>query len=110
MHVEDMAAATVFVMEHIDVSDLEKMFTGTSDPSAMPYFLNIGTGHENTIHDVAYLIKKITGFSGELVWDPSKPDGTPRKLLDIRRLKDAGFTHKFGLAEGIATVYREYRS
>lgn len=109
MHVEDMAAATVFIMEHIDVADLIKMVENNNSQSSVPYFLNIGTGQENTIREVAYLIKKITGFSGDLLWDPTKPDGTPRKLLDIRRLQDAGFKHHFGLEEGIATVYNEYR-
>jgi GDP-L-fucose synthase len=110
MHVEDMADATVFIMEKVDATDLEKMFASNTTRSAIPYFLNIGTGKEDTIHDVAYLIKDIIGFSGELAWDPSKPDGTPRKLLDISRLHNAGFTHQYGLKEGITKVYHEYRS
>jgi len=110
MHVDDMAAAAVFIMEEIDVEDLGKMFADRSPQSPLPYFLNIGTGQENTIRDVAYLIKKITGFSGDLSWDPSKPDGMPRKLLDISRLREAGFTGKYGLEEGIARVYKEYSS
>lgn len=108
MHVEDMASATLFIMENIDVSNLEKIFVNKILQSAMPYFLNIGTGQENTIYDVALLVKKIIGFSGNLSWDPAKPDGTPRKLLDISRLRNAGFTHQFGLEEGLSMVYNEY--
>ncbi|GAB4142931.1 MAG: GDP-L-fucose synthase [Bacteroidia bacterium] len=91
LHVDDMADACVHVM-------LNWNHEG---------FLNIGTGEDISIKDLALLIKKITGFSGELKFDASKPDGTPRKLTDVSKLHALGWKHKITLEEGIASVYRE---
>ena len=123
MHVDDMAAACVFVMENINASDLyvnqssvtsqqsavtSKQSQVASHTSSRTSFLNIGTGEDLTIREVAKLIKNIVGFSGEIQWDPSKPDGTPKKLLDLTRLDRTGFRPSFTLSEGIKSVYKTY--
>src|ERR1043165_9444309 len=89
MHVEDMAGACFFVMQHYN------------DRS----FLNVGTGEEISIKDLSLLIKEIVGFKGELKFDPGKPDGTPRKLMDSSRLHTLGWKHKLALREGLQKTY-----
>jgi GDP-L-fucose synthase len=73
-----------------------------------PHFLNIGTGEEVSIRELALKIKKMIGFKGEIVFDISKPDGTMRKTIDITLLKSLGYTHKFNLDRGLAEVYTSY--
>ena len=73
-----------------------------------PGFVNIGTGTDLTIKDLALLIKKIIGFEGELNFDSSKPDGTPRKLMDVSRLHNLGWRHKIELEEGIKLAYEDF--
>jgi GDP-L-fucose synthase len=73
-----------------------------------PGFVNVGTGEDISIRDLALLVSGIVGYSGELVQDTSRPDGTPRKLLDISRLRDIGWQSRISLAEGIAQTYRWY--
>ncbi|HET9277835.1 MAG TPA: GDP-L-fucose synthase, partial [Flavitalea sp.] len=75
-----------------------------------PGFINIGTGIDIQINDLAALVKDIVGFSGEIRNDTSKPDGTPRKLMDVSRLKQLGWSPRIELAEGIRKVYREFQS
>jgi GDP-L-fucose synthase len=94
MHVDDLAEACYFLMENYNE----------------PGFINIGVGEDISIRDLAGLIQGIVGFQGELKFDTSKPDGTPRKLLDISKLKKTGFGAKIGLKEGISSVYSIYRS
>jgi GDP-L-fucose synthase len=91
MHVDDLAHACVHLMHHY--SDLR--------------FVNVGSGEEISIKDLAYLIKDTVGFKGNLSFDSSKPDGTPRKLMDSSRLKNLGYTHRISLAEGIKSVYEQ---
>ncbi|NJX17353.1 GDP-L-fucose synthase, partial [Tamlana crocina] len=69
--------------------------------------VNIGTGKDISIKDLAGMIKNITGFSGGISWDTSKPDGTPRKLLDISLIHSLGWKHSIELEEGIRKVYEE---
>jgi GDP-L-fucose synthase len=69
--------------------------------------LNIGTGEDISIKDLALLIKDIVGYTGELHFDASKPDGTPRKLMDVSKLHTLGWQHKIDLADGIRAVYEE---
>mgnify|MGYP005996056087 FL=1 len=71
--------------------------------------LNIGTGEDISIKELALLIKSIVGFEGELIFDSSKPDGTPRKLMDVSRLHKLGWKHKIDLKEGIERVYSEFK-
>jgi GDP-L-fucose synthase len=70
--------------------------------------LNIGTGTDLTIRELASLVKRITGFGGEIVFDTSKPDGTPRKLLDVSRLHQIGWKHSTDLEQGLQLTYRDY--
>ncbi len=91
LHAVDMARACVFLMKHYEGTD----------------FINIGTGKDLTINDLAILIKEITGFDGEIYFDTSKPDGTPRKLLDTSRLEALGWAYRIELADGIREVLKE---
>ena len=73
-----------------------------------PGLVNIGTGEDISIKDLALLIKDIVGFKGELKFDTTKPDGTPRKLMDVSKLTKLGYKYKISLEEGINAVYAEY--
>lgn len=99
LHVDDMAEACVFVMETISADNL--YHRGISH-------INVGTGEDIPIRDLAVMIKDIVGFKGKIVYDPSKPDGMPKKLLDLSRLNGYGWKYKIGLEEGIREVYRWY--
>jgi GDP-L-fucose synthase len=92
LHVDDLAAATLFVLEH---NVTEGLF-------------NVGVGEDLSIRELAECICKVAGFEGELVFDASKPDGTPRKLLDVSRLAQMGWHATIGLEEGIASTYRNF--
>lgn len=92
LHVDDLADACVFLMHRYD----------------QPEIINIGVGKDITIGELAALIKKIVGFPGEIVWDTSKPDGTPRKLLNVNHLSELGWQAHIGLEEGLAATYRWY--
>lgn len=92
LHVDDLAAATLFVLEH---NVTEGLF-------------NVGVGEDLSIRELAECICKVAGFEGELVFDASKPDGTPRKLLDVSRLAQMGWHATIGLEEGLASTYREF--
>ena len=94
MHVDDLAEACFFLMQNYNE----------------PGFINIGVGEDISIFNLARLIQEIVGFQGELKFDTSKPDGTPRKLMDISRLNKTGFTARIGLREGISLVYDSYKS
>ena len=101
---EDMADACVFIMEQID-------FTDTFDEHSKEIrntHMNIGTGKDISIKDLAVLIKDIVGFDGELTFDHSKPDGTFRKLTDVSKLNTLGWRHKVELADGIKKLYDWY--
>lgn len=71
-------------------------------------FINIGTGHDLSIKDLALLVKRIIGYEGEIKFDTSKPDGTPRKLMDVSKLHSLGWKHKIELAEGIELAYEDF--
>ena len=94
LHVDDMAAACLHLMEHYDG----------------PEQVNVGTGEDVTIKELSELVAEIVGYSGELEWDTSKPDGTPRKLLDVSKLGDAGWTAQIGLRQGITDTVEWYRT
>jgi GDP-L-fucose synthase len=102
LHVDDMAAACVYIMESIDASILFDKY-GLSH-------INIGTGNDISIKELAMLIKEVVGCKAELAFDSSKPDGTPRKLLDVSRLHKMGWKHKMSLEEGIRKTYEWYIS
>lgn len=89
LHVDDLANACVFLLNN---------YSGETH-------VNVGTGVDITIKDLALMVKKIVGFEGELVFDSSKPDGTPRKLMDVSKINSLGWKHTIGLEEGIKRVY-----
>jgi GDP-L-fucose synthase len=94
LHVDDMAAAVLHLMEHYDG----------------PEQVNVGTGSDVTIKEIAETIASIVEFEGETVWDTTKPDGTPQKLLDVSKLADAGWTAGIGLEDGLRTTIDWYRT
>ena len=89
LYVDDLAAAVLFLLEQYDSSEI----------------INVGCGEDISIRELAQLICDVVGFRGELKWDGSKPDGTPRKLLDISRIKDLGWEPTIALRDGIARLY-----
>jgi GDP-L-fucose synthase len=93
LHADDLADAIFFLMQHYDE----------------PGFINIGTGKDIEIKELALLIKKITGFDGGINLDETKPDGTPRKLMDVQKLAGKGWIAKISLEEGIRKVYEDYK-
>jgi GDP-L-fucose synthase len=109
MHSHDMAEACVFVMENADINDIIGMNQNSRQPDFYPpHFLNIGTGEEITIKQLAQKLKKLTGFNGEILFDKSKPDGTMRKATDITLLKNLGFIHRFDLDRGLKMTLAAY--
>ena len=91
LHVDDLADACLFLMKNYNEKE----------------FLNIGVGHDISIIDLAKMVKEIVGFEGEIVLDKTKPDGTPRKLMDVLRIKELGWESIIGLEHGIRKVYLE---
>jgi GDP-L-fucose synthase len=89
LHVDDLASACLFLLEHYD----------------SPEIINVGCGEDISIRELAELICDVVGFDGELAWDATKPDGTPRKLLDITKLRNLGWQPTIPLREGIAQTY-----
>jgi GDP-L-fucose synthase len=105
LYSDDMADACVYLMSLPD-SEFEQPFSNKN----MPPLFNIGCGKEITIKELAELVKDVVGFRGDIVWDTSKPDGTPQKLLDVQRINAMGWHAKTDLKEGIEKSYRDYLS
>lgn len=93
LHVDDLAEACVYLMNNYNES----------------LFLNVGTGEDLSIKELALMIKDVVGYSGDLEFDSSKPDGTPRKLMDVSRLHALGWKHKIELKDGIKSVYEDVK-
>jgi len=93
LHVDDMAEASVFLMNHYDNSAI----------------INIGTGRDISITDLASKIKEIVHFEGDIQWDTNKPDGTPRKLMDVSKIHQLGWQHSISLDQGLKMVYEEMK-
>lgn len=131
---EDMADASVHVLLNVSFSDIigvekySSVFYGAKTDGAVDRnnsegrggaipslgeirncHINVGTGKELTIRELADLIVRVVGFDGEVVWDSSKPDGTPRKLIDVSKLHSLGWTHKVKIEEGVEKLYAWYR-
>lgn len=96
LHVDDLAEAAVFCLERWQPAADE------------PQFLNVGTGEDLPIRELAELVARSVGFRGTIAWDTSKPDGTPRKLLDVSRLAALGWRARIPLAEGLASTYADW--
>lgn len=119
LHSDDMADACVYLMNLPDAQ--YKILLSTDTPSsqacgrgtegnALPPLVNIGVGVDITIRELAELVKKVAGFEGEIAFDIAKPDGTPRKLLDVSRLKAMGWAASIGLTAGLSRVYEDFVS
>jgi GDP-L-fucose synthase len=92
LHVDDLADACYFLMQHYNEKE----------------FVNVGTGTDLSIKALAEMVKDIVGFEGELVWNTSKPDGTPRKLMNVNKIESLGWKHQIDLRSGIEKVYIEF--
>ncbi len=93
LHVDDLAEACLFLMDKYNDSEI----------------INVGTGEDITIKDLAEVTKNIIGYKGKIVWDTSKPDGMPQKLLDVSKIKTLGWKHKIKLENGVKTTYEWYQ-
>jgi len=99
LHVDDMAAASIFVLE-LDET------TYKANTQEMLSHINVGTGVDCSIRELAETVKRVIGFEGELKFDATKPDGAPRKLLDVSRLKNMGWEYSISLEEGLTSTYQ----
>jgi GDP-L-fucose synthase len=99
LHADDLGAACVFALEHYN-----------PDPQEAVQHLNLGTGIDLSIKELAELVARTVGFSGTIEWDRSKPDGTPKKQLDVSRLQQLGWSASIPLADGIAMAYEDFLS
>ena len=91
LHVDDLAEACLYLMNNFNEAG----------------HVNVGSASEVTIKELAMMVKDVVGFEGELKWDTTKPDGTPRKLMDSSKLNAMGWTPRIGLKEGIAETYKK---
>ncbi len=117
LYVDDLADACVFIMNLEEKAFASVLSPRTSNgfPSSSSLdpdtsIINIGTGEDLTIRDLTKLVAEVIGFQGEIRWDTSKPDGTPRKLLDVSRLRSLGWKHKTPLHEGLRLTYQDFLS
>ncbi|WP_288416296.1 GDP-L-fucose synthase [uncultured Acinetobacter sp.] len=101
LHVDDMAAASIYVMELDDIT-----FKANTQP--MLSHINVGTGIDCTIRELAETVAKVTGYTGKLSFDATKPDGTPRKLMDVSRLEQLGWKASISLEDGLKNAYQWY--
>lgn len=92
LHADDLAAACLYLMENYSESEL----------------VNVGTGVDVAIKELAETVKEIVGFEGQIIWDTTKPDGTPRKLMDVSKLHNVGWRHTINLKEGISLTYADF--
>jgi GDP-L-fucose synthase len=96
LHADDLADAAIFLLEKANCSDIGEI-------------INVGSGEELSIHDLAGLVASVVGYDGDVVWDKSMPNGTPRKLLDVSRLHTLGWKHKIDLDSGIVDTYQHFK-
>ncbi len=104
LYSDDLAEACVFLLENATYKNM--VFTDSS--GTMQSHINVGSGKEATIREIAETVKEVVGFKGEIVWDASKPDGTPRKLMDSSRLRALGWIPRIDLPDGIALAYQDF--
>ncbi len=100
LHSDDLAEGAIFLME------ADEAIFGSLLNADHPPLVNIGTGEDVSIRELAEMVCRVVGFSGELVFDASKPDGTPRKLMDVSRMHELGWHHRVALEDGIGRVYQ----
>ena len=102
LYVEDLADALVYLLENVDAQRMREV--------SPDYFVNVGTGSDVTIRELAATIADVVGWKGEIRWDTSKPNGTPRKLMDVSRMTELGWTARTSLRQGIEKTWEWYRS
>lgn len=112
MHVDDLAGACIHMMQKVDWNrDAAGKATDIHEKNGrclVRSHINLGTGTDLSIRELAEMVKGTVGFEGEIRWDPSKPDGTPRKLMDVSKMRALGFEPAIGLSEGIRATYEDY--
>jgi len=96
LHADDLADAAVFFMEKANAADIGEI-------------INVGTGEDLSIRDLSTLVARVVGYKGDVIWDKTKPNGTPRKLLDVSRLHALGWKHRIDLESGIVDTYRHFK-
>ena len=106
LYSDDLAEACVFLVENASYEDM----AFTDESGTVQSHINVGSGKEVTIKELAETVKEVVGFEGEIEWDTTKPDGTPRKLMDSSRLNSLGWTPKVELREGIVRAYQDFLS
>lgn len=100
MHVDDLADACVYLMENVDAEEMKKI--------SPDYFVNVGTGEDIKLKDLFEMVANVVGFNGKILYDTSKPDGTPRKLLDVSNLNNLGWKYVITANQGIYETYRVF--
>jgi GDP-L-fucose synthase len=108
LYSDDDADACVFLMNLLDETFRSVLGPESSVPNASPPLINIGCGQDQTIRELAEVTQEVVGFDGEMQWDHTKPDGTPRKLLDVSKLGAFGWRPKVVLKDGVRSAYKEY--
>ncbi|MFN3594685.1 MAG: GDP-L-fucose synthase family protein [Thiobacillaceae bacterium] len=108
LYSDDMAEACVFLMELPDEQFVPLLAQDRND--GLPPLVNIGVGEDMTIRELAERVRAVVGFEGEIVFDPSKPDGTPRKMLDVSRIQSLGWRAGVGLQDGLRQAYADFLS
>ena len=106
MHVDDLADASIFALENWDPNKNDAPLDQFGDPLN---WINVGTGIDLSIKELAEMIANITSFSGDIIWNKDKPDGTFRKLLNVSKLEKLGWKSKISLEEGLRTTYKDYK-
>ena len=106
LHVDDLADASIFALENWDPTKNNAPLGESGDPLI---WLNVGTGIDMSIRELAEMIAKITSFRGEIIWNKDKPDGTLRKLLNVSKLEQLGWKSKISLEEGLNKTYEDYK-
>jgi GDP-L-fucose synthase len=104
LYSDDLAEACVFLLENVDYADL----AFEDDSGTIHSHVNIGSGQEGTIRELAEIVRHVVGYKGGIEWDPARPDGTPRKLLDSARIRELGWRPRVDLPNGIARAYEDF--
>ena len=106
MHVDDLADATIFALENWDPNKKNAPLDQSGEPLN---WLNVGTGIDLSIKELAEMIADITSYKGNIIWNEDKPDGTLRKLLNVSKLEKLGWKSKISLEEGLVNTYKDYK-
>ena len=109
LHVDDLADACMFLMNLPEEAFQDLLFPDPRSPNIIsPALINVGSGEEVSIGELALLIKEVVGYSGKVIFDTAKPDGTPRKLTDVSQLRGLGWRHRVSLNDGVSNTYKWY--